>query len=210
MSVLSRKRAAETEQGRLRQLAWVAVAARAAAPMAKTAGMAAQDGARSAATWTVTWATPRVNGARAWTAPRIERGGLVLRDTVGPRISDVLTATARRVDVATPGQDAGALRRRWPRVLGGTALLAGAGAVVAIVLRRRKDDGTGGAPGPAAEAGSGPQTAGGGEPGPGGGEPGAGGGEPGAGGDAGPDGTGQGTGRDNTGQDSVSGQFPAT
>ncbi len=160
MSVLSRKRAAEAEaqaeQGRLQQPAWLAAAARAAGPMAKTAGLAAQGGARSAAAW----AAPHVNGARAWTAPRIERSGLAVKDTVAPKICDVLTATARRVDVAAPRLEVIARRRRWPRVVvAGTAMLAAAGVATAIVLRRRTDDGTGGAPGQAAGAGAGPQTA---------------------------------------------------
>ena len=159
MSVLSRKRAAEAkaqaEQGRVQQLAWVAAAARAAVPMAKTAGMAVQDGARSAAAW----AAPHVNTARAWTAPRIEQSGLAIKETVAPKISDALTATARRVDVAAPRLEVIARRRRWPRVVvAGTAMLAAAGAATAIVLRRRKDDGTGGASGQAADAGTGPQT----------------------------------------------------
>jgi hypothetical protein len=155
MSVLSRKHAAEAEQDRRQQLAWAAAVARAAVPMAKTAGMAAQNGARGAATWV----TPRVNGARAWTAPRIERSGLAIKDTVAPKICDVLTATARYVDVTAPGLDVSAPRRRWPRVVAGTATLAAAGAAAAVVLRRRKAAGTGGAPGPAAGAGTGLQSA---------------------------------------------------
>jgi hypothetical protein len=157
MSVLSRKRAAEAEQDRMRQLAWVAVVTRAAVPMAKTAGMAARVGARSAATW----AAPRVNGARAWAAPRIERSGLAIRDTVAPRIYDVFVSTARRVDVTAPHLDDDAPRRRWPRAVAGTAMLAAAGAAAAVVLQRRKNEraeGAGGAPGPAADADTGPQT----------------------------------------------------
>ncbi len=159
MSVLSRKRAAEAEtpaeQGRVQQLAWLAAAARVAVPVARTAGMAVQDGARGAAAW----AAPHVNGARAWTAPRIEQSGLAIRETVAPKISDVLTATARRVDVAAPRLEVIARRRRWPRVVvAGTAMLAAAGAATAIVLRRRKDDGTGRASGQAADVGTGPQT----------------------------------------------------
>src|SRR2546430_10140003 len=53
MSVLSSKRAAEAEaaetRGRTQQLARPVVLARAAVPRAKTAGIAARDGARSAA-----------------------------------------------------------------------------------------------------------------------------------------------------------------
>ena len=152
MSVLSRKGTAETAdtRGRAQQLAWPKALARAAVPMTKTAGMAARDGAQR----TATWAAPRVNGARAWTAPRIERSGLVIRDTIAPKICETLTATARRVDVTAPRVvDVTARRRRWPEVVAGTAMAAAAAA--AVVLRRRKNDGTC----VAAEAGTGPQAA---------------------------------------------------
>jgi hypothetical protein len=164
--VLSRKRAAEGEatgtRGRRQQLVWLIVQSRAAVPMAKTAGLAARDGARSAATW----AAPRVNAARAWTAPRIERGGLAIKDTVAPKIYDTLVATARRVDVGASRADVTAPRRRWSRVVAGTAALAAAGAVVGVVLRRRKGDGTRrGEPGHAAVVGADPQAAQDGRPG---------------------------------------------
>jgi hypothetical protein len=128
MYVQSRKRGAGDTRGRVVQLT--------------------RRGARSAAMW----AAPRVNGARAWTAPRIERSGLAIKDTIAPKISEVLVVTARRVDVAPP-------RRRWPRVMAGTALPAAAGAAVAAVLRRRAVDGTCGASGEAAGTGSSPETA---------------------------------------------------
>jgi hypothetical protein len=127
MSVPSRERAseagAEDTRAGLQLLARTVVLARAAGPAAKTAGFAARDGARSAATW----AAPRVNGARAWTAPRIERSGLAIRDTVGPRVYEVFAATARRVEVTAPGADAGPPGRRWPRILAGAAVLTAAG-----------------------------------------------------------------------------------
>jgi len=123
--------------------------------MAKTAGTAARDGARSAATW----AAPRINGARAWTAPRIERSGLAIRDTIAPKVCETLITASRRVDVTAPGPDVTAPRRRWPQVVAGTAMLVAAGAAAAIVLRRRKGDRTYGAPGEAAEEGTGPQAA---------------------------------------------------
>jgi len=159
MSVLSRTRVAEAEttdtRGYMPLLARTTVLARAAVPMAKTAGMAARDGARSAATW----AAPRVNGARAWTAPRIERSGLVIRDTIAPKICETLTATARRVDVPPRVVDATASGRRRLKVVAGTAMLAAAGAAAVVVLRRRKNDGTRGASGEAAEERTGPQAA---------------------------------------------------
>ena len=156
MSILSRNRAAEADadtRHRMQQDAWLVVLARTAVPMVKTAGTTARDSARGAAAW----AAPRVNGARAWTAPRIERSGLAIKDTIAPKISEALTATARRVDVTTPRLDVAAPRRRWPRVVAGTAILAAVGA--AIVLRRRKHDGTAEALGEATDARTGPQTA---------------------------------------------------
>ena len=155
MSILSRNRAAETDadtRHRMQQPARPVALARAAVPMVKTAGMTARNSARGAAAW----AAPRVNGARTWTAPRIERSGLAIKDTIAPKISEALTATARRVDVAPPRPDVTAPRWRWPQVVAGTALLA-VGA--AIVLRRRKHDGTAEALGEAADARTGPQTA---------------------------------------------------
>jgi hypothetical protein len=151
MSVLSRKRAAEaaaaSTRGRVQQLARPTVLARAAVPMARTAGMAARDSARSAATW----AAPRVNGARAWTAPQIERSGLAIRDTMAPKICEMLAATARRVDVTPPRADVTAPRRRWPKIVAATAMLAAA-AAAAVVLRHRKDERTEVASGGAADA----------------------------------------------------------
>ena len=154
MSILSRNRAAEAHadtRHRMQQDAWLVVLARTAVPMVRTAGTTARDSARGAAAW----AAPRVNGARAWTAPRIERSGLAIRDTIAPKISETLTATARRVDVTPPRPDVTA-PRRWPQVLTGTALLA---VGVAIVLRHRKHDRTRGAAREAAGARTDPQTA---------------------------------------------------
>ena len=161
MYVLSRESAAEAEaeaaqtRGLMRQLARPTVLVTAAVPKAKTAGMAARDGVRSAATWTA----PRINQARAWTAPHIERSGLAIRDTIAPKVSETLLAAARRVDVAAPSPDVTAPRRRWPRVVAGTAILVAAGAAAAVVLRRRKNDGAWEEPGKPAEEVTGPQAA---------------------------------------------------
>jgi hypothetical protein len=160
MSVLSRKREAEVEaedtRARVQLLARSMVLARAAAPMVKTAGMTARDGARSAATW----AAPRVNGARAWTAPRIEQSGLAIRDTIAPKICETLTATARRVDVPASGVvEVTARRRRWLKVGAGTAMLAAVGAAAVVVVLRRRNDAIDKAPEEAVEAGISPQAA---------------------------------------------------
>ena len=161
MYVLSRERAAEAEAeaaqtgSRMRQLARPTVLARAAVPKAKTAGMAARDGVRSAATWTA----PRINQARARTAPHIERSGLAIRDTIAPKVCETLIAAARRVDVTAPGPDVTAPRRRWPQIVAGTAMLVAAGTAAAVVLQRRKNDRAREASGKTAEAVIGPQAA---------------------------------------------------
>jgi hypothetical protein len=140
MSVLSRERVAEAKaaetRGRMQQLAWPVVLVRAAGPRVKTAGMAARDGARSAAEWTA----PRINRARVWTAPRIERSGLAFKDTVAPKVCETLIAAARYLDVAEARPDVTPPRRRWPQVVAGTGMLVAVGAAVAVVLRRRKND----------------------------------------------------------------------
>jgi len=163
MYVLSRESAAEAEaeaeaaqtRGLMRQLARPTVLVTAAVPKAKTAGIAARDGVRSAAMWTA----PRINQARAWTAPHIERSGLAIRDTIAPKVCEALVATARRVDVTAPSPDVTAPRRRWPQVVAGTVMLVAAGAAAAVVLQRRKNDRAYEAPEKPAEAVTGPQAA---------------------------------------------------
>jgi hypothetical protein len=85
MSVLSRKREAE-------------------AAAAGTCGRVLQL-ARHAAGSAAMWAAPRLNGARAWTAPRIERSGLAIKDAIAPKICEVFVVTARRVVSPAPGGD---------------------------------------------------------------------------------------------------------
>jgi hypothetical protein len=108
-------------------------------PMAKNAGMAARHSAEDAAAW----AAPRVREARSWAAPRVEQAGLAVRDKIAPAISDKIAPTissalldaAHRID---DGSGPAEPRRRWPRVLGGFAMVAAiASAIAAVVMRRR-------------------------------------------------------------------------
>jgi hypothetical protein len=96
-------------------------------PLAQSARQTARDG---------------VHGARVWAAPRVEHSGHVLQETfehsghvlqerVAPKVSDMLAATARRLEPDEPLR-----RRRWPKVLAGIVML-GVGTVVAAVLRGR-------------------------------------------------------------------------
>jgi hypothetical protein len=103
--------------------------ARQTVPLARSAQAAARRGGQNAATW----AAPRLYRTRAWAAPRIERGGLAFQDTVAPKISGMLTAAARKLDVTPPSQ-----QRKWPRVLAGTVVLAAAAGTAVVVVRRRR------------------------------------------------------------------------
>jgi hypothetical protein len=85
------------------------------APLARNAQMTAKQG---------------VHTARVWAAPRLERMGQVLQDDMAPRMSAMLSATARKVQPARPP------RRRWPVLAAGMLMIAG-GAAAAVALSRR-------------------------------------------------------------------------
>jgi hypothetical protein len=98
--------------------------------MAENASRAARERANSA----LAWAMPHVENARIWAAPHVERTGLAVRDTVAPKVSDLMVATARRLETTPPK------RRRWPRRVATMAMLgAFATAVAALAMRRRSD-----------------------------------------------------------------------
>lgn len=86
------------------------------APLARNAQMTAKQG---------------VYSARVWAAPRLERMGQTLQDDVAPRMSAMLSATARKVQPARPP------RRRWPVLAAGLLMIAGGGAAAAVALSRR-------------------------------------------------------------------------
>jgi 5-formyltetrahydrofolate cyclo-ligase len=85
------------------------------APLAKSARESARQG---------------VHDARVWAAPRVERSGHLLEERVAPKVADMLTSTARRLEPPQPS------RRRWPKVLAGIVML-GVGTAVAAALRSR-------------------------------------------------------------------------
>jgi hypothetical protein len=108
--------------------------ARQAVPIARQASTAARQGGQDA----MAWAVPRVDEARSWAAPKLERTGIAVRDNIAPKISDALVTAAHRLDAKPPR------KRRWPRLLIGLALLTAIASVAAAILRRRK-------PGPAVQ-----------------------------------------------------------
>jgi hypothetical protein len=76
----------------------------------------------------------RVHRTRAWTAPRVERTGQVLQDSVAPKVSALLSSAARRLEPAKPRHP------RWRKLAGISLLTAAASAVAALVRNRRKPD----------------------------------------------------------------------
>jgi hypothetical protein len=155
VSLMTRKNTARNAGGSARQRALDT--ATQVVPMAKTAAMAARHSAEDAAMAArhsaedaAAWAAPRVKDARSWAAPQLEQAGVAVRDKIAPAISEklapaissALVDAAHRLDDSVPA----ARRRRWPRVLGGFAMIAAvASAVAAIMMRRRPEASTYGA-----------------------------------------------------------------
>ncbi len=79
------------------------------------------------------WARPHVDDARAWAAPRLERSGVAVQESIAPAISDAMITAARKLDVKPARR-----RRRWAGVLTTVTLLAAAASAAAAVLLRRK------------------------------------------------------------------------
>jgi hypothetical protein len=77
-------------------------------------------------------ATRGVHATRTWGAPRLERTGQVLQDSVAPRVASALSSAAQRLD---PGQPRHA---RWRRPAGIATVTAAASAAAAVILRRRR------------------------------------------------------------------------
>ena len=86
------------------------------------------------ATSTGATASRRVHRTRAWAAPRVERTGQVLQDSVAPKLSALLSSAARRLEPAKPR------RPRWRKLAGISVATAAAGAAAVGVRNRRKPD----------------------------------------------------------------------
>jgi hypothetical protein len=83
------------------------------------------------------WVRPRlaqgVHHARVWAAPRIEQAGRSISETVAPKVSDMMTATARRVEPDSEARK----RRLWPKLVAGAAVITALGGIFAALRRRR-------------------------------------------------------------------------
>jgi hypothetical protein len=116
-----------------------AAVAQSRAYQAKATAVRAQELARQAA---VTQVVPVARSAqekagrsllsaRAWAAPRVERGGVVVQEDLAPRVSEMMIATARRLEPVKPR------RRRWPIAVGIVVVGAGCIAVVQVLRTKR-------------------------------------------------------------------------
>jgi hypothetical protein len=85
----------------------------------------------------VAWSGPasgprRESSARAfWAAPRIEHTGQVLQDSVAPKVADMLSSAAQRIEPEKPRS------RNWWTLSGIAILLAAGAAAAAAALRKR-------------------------------------------------------------------------
>jgi hypothetical protein len=68
---------------------------------------------------------------RVWAAPRVEHTGQVLQDSVAPKVADMLSSAAQRIEPQQPRS------RNWWTVSGLLVIIAGAVAAAAIALRKR-------------------------------------------------------------------------
>jgi hypothetical protein len=72
-----------------------------------------------------------LHATRVWAAPRVEQTGQVLQDNVAPKVADMLSSAARRIEPEQPRS------RNWWTLSGLLVIIAGAAAAAAIALRKR-------------------------------------------------------------------------
>ncbi len=92
----------------------------------------AADQALPLARKAVAAASRQADSTRSWAAPRVERAGQVVQDNIAPKVSSLLSATARRLEPAQPR------RPRWPKLAGASAVIAAASAAAAAVRSHMK------------------------------------------------------------------------
>jgi hypothetical protein len=74
-----------------------------------------------------------VEDARAWAAPKLERSGAVVQETIAPAIADAMVSAARAIDVKPARR-----RRGWARPAAIAMMLAAAASAAAAVIMRRR------------------------------------------------------------------------
>ena len=68
---------------------------------------------------------------RTWAAPRVARSGQVLQDDIAPKVADMLSSAARRIEPEKPRS------RNWWTLSGIAILIAAAATAAAAALRKR-------------------------------------------------------------------------
>jgi hypothetical protein len=68
---------------------------------------------------------------RVWAAPRVEHTGQVLQENVAPKVADMLSSAAHRIEPEQPRS------RNWWTLSGLLVIIAGAATAAAIALRKR-------------------------------------------------------------------------
>jgi len=68
---------------------------------------------------------------RTWAAPRVARSGQVLQDDIAPKVADMLSSAARRIEPEKPRS------RNWWTLSGIAILVAAAATAAAAALRKR-------------------------------------------------------------------------
>ena len=118
---MSRKIRTDEALDRARQVAaYLEPAAAKMKPLAMSSGAAAKR---------------RAHRTRAWAAPRVERTGQILEDSVAPKVSALLSEAAQRLEPDKPPQ------RSWRKPIAVAAVTAAAcAAAAAFVRHRRKPD----------------------------------------------------------------------
>lgn len=125
MVYLRRRSQAKNDQEQAAEaLLWLAAAQlrakQAAAQLAPLAAAAAANARRG------------VYQARTWTAPRLEQTGVALQEQVAPKMAEMLSTAAHRVEPVPPPPP----RRRWPLLTLG--FVTAAGLAIAAFLRSRR------------------------------------------------------------------------
>jgi hypothetical protein len=118
-----------------------AAVAQSRAYQAKATAVRAQELARQAATTQVAplarsaqeKAAQGLLEARAWTAPRVEAGGVAVQERIAPAVSAALVTAARRIGPPR------ARRRRWPLIVAGVVVLGAGCAAAAQVVRSKRN-----------------------------------------------------------------------
>lgn len=75
-----------------------------------------------------------VHRARAFAAPRVERAGQAIEDSVAPKVSAMLSSAAQRLEPVKPRH------QRWRKLAGISLLTAAASAAAAVFRNRAKPD----------------------------------------------------------------------